>query len=102
MQTLDDHSSSITAVRFLNHSNSIQMVSCGADKSLIFRSLDEVSSHRQCYLTGIFFKHSDTRSDAFFADYTLKIDLHNFINILGKWQSSVYSGSECNWENNFV
>ncbi|KRT85576.1 WD40 domain-containing protein, partial [Oryctes borbonicus] len=40
LQTLDDHSSSITAVRLLNttHGN-LQMVSCGADKSLIFRSL---------------------------------------------------------------
>uniref|UniRef100_A0AAR5Q0L6 MABP1/WDR62 second WD40 domain-containing protein n=1 Tax=Dendroctonus ponderosae TaxID=77166 RepID=A0AAR5Q0L6_DENPD len=47
VQTLDDHSSSITAVRFLNHSNSIQMVSCGADKSLIFRSLDEVNGKVQ-------------------------------------------------------
>lgn len=42
VQTLDDHSSSITAVRFLNHPNSLSMVSCGADKSLIFRSLEEV------------------------------------------------------------
>nr|XP_031827245.1 mitogen-activated protein kinase-binding protein 1 [Nomia melanderi]XP_031827246.1 mitogen-activated protein kinase-binding protein 1 [Nomia melanderi]XP_031827247.1 mitogen-activated protein kinase-binding protein 1 [Nomia melanderi] len=41
-QTLDDHSSSITAVRFFNQSsqsNQIQMVSCGADKSIIFRQL---------------------------------------------------------------
>ncbi|XP_025993874.1 uncharacterized protein LOC105206048 isoform X2 [Solenopsis invicta] len=42
LQTLDDHSSSITAVRFfnqLNQINQIQMVSCGADKSIIFRQL---------------------------------------------------------------
>lgn len=43
MQTLDDHSSSITAVRFLvgqsRNGAGQQMVSCGADKSLIFRSL---------------------------------------------------------------
>ncbi|XP_077280150.1 WD repeat domain 62 isoform X7 [Temnothorax americanus] len=42
LQTLDDHSSSITAVRFfnqLNQGNQIQMVSCGADKSIIFRQL---------------------------------------------------------------
>ncbi|XP_046819330.1 uncharacterized protein LOC124424389 isoform X4 [Vespa crabro] len=41
-QTLDDHSSSITAVRFFNQtnqSNQLQMVSCGADKSIIFRQL---------------------------------------------------------------
>lgn len=39
VQTLDDHSSSITAVRFLNHNNQLHMVSCGADKSIIFRTL---------------------------------------------------------------
>ncbi|KAF7286628.1 hypothetical protein GWI33_004661 [Rhynchophorus ferrugineus] len=47
VQTLDDHSSSITAVRFLNHSNNIQMISCGADKSLIFRSLGEFGGKAQ-------------------------------------------------------
>ncbi|XP_030764315.1 uncharacterized protein LOC115888674 [Sitophilus oryzae] len=47
VQTLDDHSSSITAVRFLNHSNNIQMISCGADKSLIFRSLGEFNGKVQ-------------------------------------------------------
>lgn len=43
VQTLDDHSSSITAVRFLNTHNQLQMVSCGADKSIIFRQLQAVS-----------------------------------------------------------
>ncbi|XP_068901374.1 mitogen-activated protein kinase-binding protein 1-like isoform X6 [Tenebrio molitor] len=41
LQTLDDHSSSITAVRFLTNHRNVQMVSCGADKSLIFRSLGD-------------------------------------------------------------
>ncbi|KAL0123434.1 hypothetical protein PUN28_005746 [Cardiocondyla obscurior] len=47
LQTLDDHSSSITAVRFFNQSNQdnqIQMVSCGADKSIIFRQLQSMPS----------------------------------------------------------
>ncbi|XP_075219511.1 WD repeat domain 62 isoform X2 [Lycorma delicatula] len=39
VQTLDDHSSSITAVRFLHSHNQLQMISCGADKSIIFRQL---------------------------------------------------------------
>ncbi|XP_026739904.1 mitogen-activated protein kinase-binding protein 1 [Trichoplusia ni] len=39
MQTLDDHSSSITAVRFLNSGGGLQMVSCGADKTILFRQL---------------------------------------------------------------
>ena len=41
LTTLDDHSSSITAVRFLpgHTSAGSQMVSCGADKSIIFRDV---------------------------------------------------------------
>lgn len=42
MQTLDDHSSSITAVRFLNSGGGLQMVSCGADKTILFRQLRNV------------------------------------------------------------
>ncbi|KAL0280829.1 UNVERIFIED_CONTAM: hypothetical protein PYX00_002006 [Menopon gallinae] len=37
MQTLDDHSSSITSVRFIHTRGQLQMVSCSADKSIIFR-----------------------------------------------------------------
>ncbi|KAF5307413.1 hypothetical protein FQR65_LT06927 [Abscondita terminalis] len=44
IQTLDDHSSSITAVRFMNLSGTLKMVSCGADKSVLFRSLTDVTS----------------------------------------------------------
>lgn len=39
LQTLDDHSSSITAVRFIRTSTGLQMVSCGADKSILFRQM---------------------------------------------------------------
>ncbi|CAM1318924.1 WDR62 (predicted) [Pycnogonum litorale] len=38
LQTLDDHSSSITAVRFLQCQGNLMMLSCGADKSIIFRT----------------------------------------------------------------
>ncbi|XP_021703185.1 uncharacterized protein LOC5568929 isoform X3 [Aedes aegypti] len=38
LQTLDDHSSSITSVRFIGSGKQFQMVSCGADKSIIFRN----------------------------------------------------------------
>ena len=50
MQTLDDHSSSITAIRFLKMpprpgvENSVQIASCGADKSIIFRDIS--SDHK--------------------------------------------------------
>ena len=50
MHTLDDHSSSITAIRFLKMpprpgvENSVQIASCGADKSIIFRDIS--SDHK--------------------------------------------------------
>ncbi|XP_073454922.1 WD repeat-containing protein 62 [Aquarana catesbeiana] len=37
LQTLDDHSSSITAVKFAGNSEEMHMISCGADKSIYFR-----------------------------------------------------------------
>lgn len=56
MQTLEDHSASITAVRFLsNDPSNLQMVSCGADKTILFRPLVEVSIHNlilQTYYLG--------------------------------------------------
>ncbi|XP_061452382.1 WD repeat-containing protein 62 isoform X2 [Rhineura floridana] len=41
-QTLDDHSSAITAVKFAGN-GAIQMISCGADKSIYFRSAQKVA-----------------------------------------------------------
>ncbi|XP_046551815.1 LOW QUALITY PROTEIN: mitogen-activated protein kinase-binding protein 1-like [Haliotis rubra] len=38
LQTLDDHSASIQAVRFTDQDNQLKMLSCGADKSLLFRN----------------------------------------------------------------
>ncbi|KAM9466086.1 mitogen-activated protein kinase-binding protein 1 isoform 2-T2 [Clarias gariepinus] len=38
VQTLDEHSSSITAVRFAANDGKIRMISCGADKSIYFRT----------------------------------------------------------------
>lgn len=43
LQTLDDHSSSITAVRFTQTEKQLKMLSCGADKSLLFRNAHMVS-----------------------------------------------------------
>ncbi|XP_047242986.1 mitogen-activated protein kinase-binding protein 1-like [Girardinichthys multiradiatus] len=38
VQTLGEHSSSITAVRFAANDNKVRMISCGADKSIYFRT----------------------------------------------------------------
>ncbi|XP_056152267.1 mitogen-activated protein kinase-binding protein 1 [Lampris incognitus] len=38
LQTLDEHSSSITSVRFAANEGKVRMISCGADKSIYFRT----------------------------------------------------------------
>ncbi|KAL6095585.1 mapkbp1 [Pungitius sinensis] len=38
LQTLDEHSASITAVRFAANDNKVRLISCGADKSIYFRT----------------------------------------------------------------
>ncbi|GAB0099744.1 mitogen-activated protein kinase-binding protein 1-like [Sergentomyia squamirostris] len=38
LQTLDDHSSSITSIKFIGFDMNFQMISCGADKAIIFRT----------------------------------------------------------------
>ncbi|XP_077394501.1 mitogen-activated protein kinase-binding protein 1 isoform X2 [Festucalex cinctus] len=38
VQTLDEHSSSITAVRFAANEGKVRLISCGADKSVYFRT----------------------------------------------------------------
>ncbi|ESO91984.1 hypothetical protein LOTGIDRAFT_121618, partial [Lottia gigantea] len=43
LQTLDDHSSSITAVKFASNGEKLKMLSCGADKSILFRNATMVS-----------------------------------------------------------
>jgi len=50
VQTLDDHSSAITAVRFTQLDSQLMMLSCGADKSLLFRNAQLV-----CYIFLFFF-----------------------------------------------
>ncbi|XP_068607662.1 mitogen-activated protein kinase-binding protein 1 [Brachionichthys hirsutus] len=41
VQTLDEHSSSITAVRFAANEGKVRMITCGADKSVYFRSAQQ-------------------------------------------------------------
>ncbi|XP_036329884.1 mitogen-activated protein kinase-binding protein 1-like, partial [Rhagoletis pomonella] len=38
LQTLDDHSSSITSIKFVGSGLNFQMISCSADKSIMFRT----------------------------------------------------------------
>ncbi|XP_033852425.2 WD repeat-containing protein 62-like isoform X1 [Acipenser ruthenus] len=40
-QTLDDHSASITAVKFTGDGSRVRMISCGADKSIYFRTAEK-------------------------------------------------------------
>ncbi|XP_076022162.1 mitogen-activated protein kinase-binding protein 1 [Genypterus blacodes] len=43
LQTLDEHSSSITAVRFAVNEGKVRMISCGADKSVYFRTAQQTN-----------------------------------------------------------
>ncbi|XP_028834005.1 LOW QUALITY PROTEIN: mitogen-activated protein kinase-binding protein 1 [Denticeps clupeoides] len=43
LQTLDEHSSSITAVRFAANEGKVRMISCGADKSIYFRTAQKTA-----------------------------------------------------------
>ncbi|XP_062274498.1 WD repeat-containing protein 62 isoform X3 [Scomber scombrus] len=42
-QTMNDHSASITAVRFTGESPEVRMVSCGADKSIYFQTAEQTA-----------------------------------------------------------
>ncbi|KAK9520366.1 hypothetical protein VZT92_020259 [Zoarces viviparus] len=42
-QTLNDHSASITAVKFSGESPEVRMISCGADKSIYFQSAEQTA-----------------------------------------------------------
>ncbi|XP_059505284.1 mitogen-activated protein kinase-binding protein 1 isoform X2 [Stegostoma tigrinum] len=43
LQTLDEHSSSITAVKFTANGGSVRMITCGADKSVYFRTAQKTA-----------------------------------------------------------
>ncbi|XP_056282358.1 mitogen-activated protein kinase-binding protein 1 isoform X2 [Pseudoliparis swirei] len=47
VQTLDEHSSSITAVRFVANEGKVRLISCGADKSVYFRTAQQVEGGLQ-------------------------------------------------------
>ncbi|XP_063349833.1 WD repeat-containing protein 62 isoform X2 [Pelmatolapia mariae] len=46
-QTLNDHSASITAVKFTGESPEVRLVSCGADKSIYFQTAEQTSEGLQ-------------------------------------------------------
>ena len=50
VQTMDDHSSAITSVRYAEQDQQLHMLSCGADKSLLFRTAQIVSSISLSYV----------------------------------------------------
>ena len=49
LQTLDDHSAAIQSVRFTDANNKLRMLSCGSDKSLLFRNAALVSPGEYSY-----------------------------------------------------
>ncbi|XP_067847321.1 mitogen-activated protein kinase-binding protein 1 isoform X2 [Heptranchias perlo] len=47
LQTLDEHSSSITAIKFTANHGSVRMITCGADKSIYFRTAQKSAEGTQ-------------------------------------------------------
>eukprot|EP01137_Pigoraptor_chileana_P034562 Opistho-2@27307 len=65
VQTFDDHSASVTSVRFASASpDSLSLVSCSADKSVIFRNFDPA--------TGMFVRHQSVAGKS--AVYDMEVD----------------------------
>lgn len=88
MQTLDDHSSSITSVSFFDRGS--RLISCGADKSIIFRnSLDSVglpyytSYHNHCG-RATFYAMAPDHSNNTLTAVALDKRIHQFSTVSGK------------------
>ena len=67
VQTLDDHSSAITSVRFYQSQGNLQMVSCGADRSIIFRSASQVIIFNLFLFRNLKFYLQNPQNEVFFS-----------------------------------
>uniref|UniRef100_A0A673B251 Mitogen-activated protein kinase binding protein 1 n=1 Tax=Sphaeramia orbicularis TaxID=375764 RepID=A0A673B251_9TELE len=96
VQTLDEHSSSITAVRFAANEGKVRMISCGADKSVYFRTtadgLQFTRTHHAVRKTTLYDMDVEpTRKYAAVGCQDRSIRIFNISN--GK-QKKVYKGSQ--------
>uniref|UniRef100_A0A671MEZ5 Mitogen-activated protein kinase-binding protein 1-like n=1 Tax=Sinocyclocheilus anshuiensis TaxID=1608454 RepID=A0A671MEZ5_9TELE len=99
LQTLDEHSSSITAVRFATNDGKVRMISCGADKSIYFRTAQKTEegtaftrTHHIVRKTTLYDMDIDpTRKYAVIGCQDRSIRIFNICN--GK-QKKVYKGSQ--------
>ncbi|XP_072545475.1 mitogen-activated protein kinase-binding protein 1 isoform X2 [Salminus brasiliensis] len=99
LQTLDEHSSSITAVRFAANDGKIRMISCGADKSIYFRTAQKTDegtmftrTHHIVRKTTLYDMDIDpTRKYAAIGCQDRSIRIFNISN--GK-QKKIYKGSQ--------
>uniref|UniRef100_A0A9J8BSQ1 Mitogen-activated protein kinase binding protein 1 n=1 Tax=Cyprinus carpio carpio TaxID=630221 RepID=A0A9J8BSQ1_CYPCA len=99
LQTLDEHSSSITAVRFAANDGKVRMISCGADKSIYFRTAQKTEegtaftrTHHVVRKTTLYDMDVDpTRKYAVIGCQDRSIRIFNICN--GK-QKKVYKGSQ--------
>ncbi|XP_046873401.1 mitogen-activated protein kinase-binding protein 1 [Hypomesus transpacificus] len=99
LQTLDEHSSSITAVRFAANEGKVRMISCGADKSIYFRTAQKTNegmeftrTHHTVRKTTLYDMDIDpTRKYAAIGCQDRSIRIFNISN--GK-QKKLYKGSQ--------
>ncbi|XP_015230422.1 PREDICTED: mitogen-activated protein kinase-binding protein 1 isoform X2 [Cyprinodon variegatus] len=99
VQTLDEHSSSITALRFAANEGKVWMISCGADKSVYFRTaqqtkegLEFTRAHHVVRKTTLYDMDVEpTRRYAAVGCQDRKIRIFNIANAK---QKKVYKGSQ--------
>ncbi|XP_024146352.1 mitogen-activated protein kinase-binding protein 1 isoform X1 [Oryzias melastigma] len=98
VQTLDQHSSSITAVRFAVNENKVSMISCGADKSIYFHTAQQTDrgtefrrSHHMVRKTTLYDMSVDATSK--YAAVGCQDRCVRIFNISSGKQKKVYKGS---------
>ncbi|XP_052010183.1 mitogen-activated protein kinase-binding protein 1-like [Xyrauchen texanus] len=88
LQTLDEHSSSITAVRFAANDGKVRMISCGADKSIYFRTAQKTEEGTQFTRT-----HHIVRKTTL---YDMDIDPTRKYSVIGCQDRSIRIFNICN------
>ncbi|XP_051723253.1 mitogen-activated protein kinase-binding protein 1 isoform X2 [Ctenopharyngodon idella] len=88
LQTLDEHSSSITAVRFAANEGKVRMISCGADKSIYFRTAQKTEEGTEFTRT-----HHIVRKTTL---YDMDIDPTRKYTVIGCQDRSIRIFSICN------
>nr|XP_057946593.1 mitogen-activated protein kinase-binding protein 1-like [Doryrhamphus excisus] len=99
VQTLDEHSSSITAVRFTANEDKVRLISCGADKSIYFRTgqqtdngLEFIRTHHVARKTTLY--DMDVEPTRKYAAIGCQDRSIRIFNVNNSKQKKIYKGSQ--------